>query len=131
MTALDEDGDEKGRERENAHTQYALDAERIASLYPKAKVGDWKQAILAVSAAIQREIARGISPDRAVGIVELGTIAYADAVKKWTHKQFISQAVKFYNDGMYNFDAETWERENNNKQRGRNDSSYEYQSQLD
>jgi hypothetical protein len=116
MTALDEDGDEGEKERESARTQYALDAERIVSLYPKAKVGDWQQAILAVSAAIQREIDRGISPERAVGIVELGTIAYADAVKKWTHKQFISQAVKFYNDGMYNFDAATWERETKSPQ---------------
>ena len=111
----------------------ASDAERIASLYPKAKVGNFRQLVEAIINAISRELDHpGITPEQAVGKVESGTIAYAAAVKKWKHKKFISDAVKFYDSGMYNHDPATWEPdESNKKQKEQNDdSSYEYVSKL-
>lgn len=110
---------------------YANDAERIAGLYPKAKIGDWKQVVYAVLRAIQREIDRGATDIDAVAILEKGTIDYAKAASKIKHKRFIYQAKKFYDDGIYNNDPETWEDAPDSKQKGmRNDSSYEYTSEL-
>lgn len=111
----------------------ASDAERIASLYPKAKVGNFRQLVEAIINAISRELDHpGITPEQAVGKVESGTIAYAAAVKNWKHKKYISDAVKFYDSGMYNHDPDTWEPdESNKKQKEQNDdSSYEYVSKL-
>lgn len=88
---------------------YASDAERIAALYPKAKVGNYRTLVESVINAIVRELDRpGTEPDKAVFKVESGTIAYANAVKKWKHKKYISDAVKFFDTGMYNHDPETW-----------------------
>jgi hypothetical protein len=124
---------DKDLNRECVIRACASDAERIASLYPKAKVGNFRQLVEAVINAISRELDRpGITPEQAVGKVEAGTIAYAAAVKKWTHKKYISDAVKFYDSGMYNHDPATWEPdESNKKQKEQNDdSSYEYVSKL-
>ena len=64
----------------------------------------------AVLRAIGREIEDhpGTDTDEAVYRVESGTIAYANAVKSWREKRYISDAVKFYDTGMYNHDPATW-----------------------
>jgi hypothetical protein len=113
----------------------ASDAERIASLYPKAKVGNFRKVVEAIINAIYRELDHpGITPEQAVSKVEAGTIKYATAVKQWPNKnkKYISDPVKFYDSGMYNHDPETWEPdESNKKQKEQNDdSSYEYVSKL-
>ncbi len=95
---------------------YASDAERIAGIYPKAKVGNFRKVVKAIINAIARELDHpGITPEQAVGKVEAGTIEYATAVKQWphTHKKYISDAVKFYDNGMYNHDPATWEQPEN------------------
>ena len=113
----------------------ASDAERIASLYPKAKVGNFRQLVEAIINAISRELDRpGITPEQAVGKVESGTIKYATAVKQWPNKnkKYISDPVKFYDSGMYNHDPATWEPDESNKKQKeqKDDSSYEYVSKL-
>ena len=131
MTALDgdEDGDEK--KRENARAQYALDAERIVSLYPKAKIGNWQQTVKSIISAIQREFDRGNSVNDAIALVESGTREYAKAAEKITHKRFIFQAKKFFDEGIYNNDPETWDFSDEKQNKGlKNDSSYEYHSEL-
>lgn len=109
--ATDKDKD-KDLNREcviRAHA-YASDAERIAALYPKAKVGNYRTLVESVINAISREQdIPGTSPEEAVFKVESRTIAYAEAVKKWKHKKYISDAVKFFDSGMYNHDPATWE----------------------
>lgn len=110
----------------------AMDAERIANLYPRAKIGNWQKVIKSVINAIQREFDRGNSVNDAVALVELGTREYAKAAEKIKHKRFIFLATKFFDDGIYNNDPETWDfSEENNKKGGKSDSSYEYTSKLD
>lgn len=123
----------EGEERVCVSRTCAMEAERIANLYPRAKIGNWQKTVTAVLNAIQREFDRGNSVNDAVSLLELKTREYAKAAEKMKHKRFIIQATKFFDDGIYNNDPETWDfsEENSNKQRGRNDSSYEYTSQLD
>lgn len=89
---------------------YAPEAEKIARNYPPAKVGNWRELVEAVIRAVTREVEDrpGTSIEDALHRVENGTIAYADAVSKWKNKRYISDAVKFYDSGMYNHDPETW-----------------------
>lgn len=113
--ATDKDKD-KDLNREcviRAHA-YASDAERIAGIYPKAKVGNYRDLVKSVINAIFRELDRpDTKKDEAVSKVESGTIAYAEAVKKWKHKKYITDAVKFFDSGMYNHDPATWEQPEN------------------
>jgi hypothetical protein len=110
----------------------AIEAERIANLYPRAKIGNWQKTVNSVLNAIQREFDRGNSVNDAVALVELGTREYAKAAEKIKHKRFIFPATKFFDDGIYNNDPETWDfSEENNNKGVKSDSSYEYQSQLD
>jgi hypothetical protein len=107
--ATDKDKD-KDLNRECVIRAHAYEAERIASLYPRAKVGNYRTLVESVIKAISREQdIPGTSPEEAVFKVESGTIAYAEAVKKWKHKKYISDAVKFFGSGMYNHDPATWE----------------------
>lgn len=111
----------------NTRAQCADDAVKIANLYPKAKIGNWKQVVMAVSDAIQREFDRGNSANDASALVELGTRAYAKAVNAGRiQKRYIHQAVKFFEDGIYNNDPETWEfpEKNNNGKGMKNEGSY-------
>lgn len=89
---------------------YAHEADRIAGEYPRAKVGNYRSVVESVLRAIGREIDDhpGTETDEAVYRVESGTIAYANAVKSWREKRYISDAVKFYDTGMYNHDPATW-----------------------
>jgi hypothetical protein len=121
------------KERESITRICAQEAEKIAALYPKAKIGNWQQTVKSIISAIQREFDRGNSVNDAIALVELGTREYAKAAEKIKHKRFIFSATKFFDDGIYNNDPETWDfSEENNKKGGmRDDSSYEYQSQLD
>jgi hypothetical protein len=109
----------------------ACECERIAGIFPKAKIGDWRMVVEAIGNAIQREVDRGSSVSDAVSLVELGTKAYAEAAKEM-NKRYLCQAVNFYNNGIYNNDPETWKNpdDNNNKGENTNDSSYTYTSKL-
>lgn len=119
MTARDEDedGDEK-RERDCApaheknSSEIFVAAESIATFYPKEKVGDYRKLVEVVASAIGREItAVNRDTSEAIATVKSGTLAYADAVKLWKDKSFISTPERFYNSGMYNHDPETFKRE--------------------
>ena len=108
------DNDNDLKKRESIIRAHASDAERIAGIYPRAKVGNYRALVESVINAIIRELDRpGTEPDEAVFRVESGTIAYAQAVKKWKHKKYISDAVKFFDSGMYNHDPATWEQPEN------------------
>ena len=111
----DNDNDnDLNRECVNRAHAYASDAKRIAGIYPKAKVGNYRALVESVINAIVRELDRpGTEPDEAVFRVESGTIAYAQAVGKWKHKKYISDAVKFFDTGIYNYDPATWEQPEN------------------
>jgi hypothetical protein len=110
----------------------ACECEEIARVYPKEKIGDFRQVVEAVFRAVQREIDKGSSESDAISIVKVGTIAYAGATKNMRHKRYIMQPVKFFDNGIYNNDPETWEEdpEANNNRGGKDDSSYEYTSRL-
>ena len=109
-----ENVNENEKEKENTLSArapaYAHEADRIAGEYPRAKVGNYRSVVEAVLRAIGREIEDhpGTETDEAVYRVESGTIAYANAVKSWREKRYISDAVKFYDTGMYNHDPATW-----------------------
>lgn len=102
--------EEKEKVKENIHTLtsvIACECERIANLYPKAKIGDFRKVVEAIGNAVQREQDRGCSVNDALALVELGTREYAKAAEH-IQKRFIVQATKFYDDGIFNNDPETW-----------------------
>lgn len=93
-------------------SELMIAAEEIAKIYPKAKVGDFRALTEAVASAIGREITEvGRDLHEAIATVQSGTMEYAEAVKLWKDKSFISTPEKFYNSGMYNHDPETFKRE--------------------
>lgn len=107
---------EKERDNAPAHgeksSELMIAAEEIAKIYPKAKVGDFRALTEAVASAIGREITEvGRDLHEAIATVKTGTTEYAEAVKLWKDKSFISTPEKFYNSGMYNHDPETFKRE--------------------
>lgn len=119
MSALDEveDGDVNGEippagENTKKSSELMIAAEEIAKIYPKAKVGDFRALTEAVASAIGREITEvGRDLYEAIATVKSGTTEYAEAVKLWKDKSFISTPERFYNSGMYNHDPETFKRE--------------------
>lgn len=122
---------EKEKVKENIHTLtsvIACECEAIAKIYPKEKIGDFRQVVEAVSRAVQREIDRGSSEADAIALVKVGTIAYAGVAKRMKHKRYIIQPVKFFDNGIYNNDPETWEEvpEENNK--GGKSAAYDWRN---
>ena len=119
MTARDEDGDEN-RERYRASAQNPqkaseiyIAAEEIARIYPPDKNGIWQNVVTVIAEAIAREIDQCCRTlDDAVFVVKTGTSAYAEAVKLWKDRSFISTPETFYASGMYNHNPETFKREN-------------------
>ena len=107
---------ENENENENENTlsacapSCACEAEAIARKYPRAKVGDFRKVVEAVIRASGREMEyhSDLSVTDAVAVVDAGTVNYALAVRNWKEKRYISDAVKFYDSGMYNHDPETW-----------------------
>jgi hypothetical protein len=133
QTASEEEEEEEEEVQEyNSLTRViACASEEIAKIYPKEKIGNFRQVVEAIAKAVQREMDRGSSVHDAVALVKLGTIAYAGACSRMKHKRYMMQAVKFFDDGIYNNDPETWDfSEENNKKGGKDDSSYEYTSKL-
>ena len=121
----------EGEERVCVSHMCAIEAEKIANLYPTAKIGNWQQTVKSIISAIQREFDRGNSVNNAIALVESGTREYAKAAEKITHKRFIFQAKKFFDEGIYNNDPETWDFSDEKQNKGlKNDSSYEYHSEL-
>ena len=98
-----------GALRARAH-ECACEAEAIARKFPKEKVGDFRKVVEAVIRAIGRELE--YHPDwsmtDATAVLDAGTVNYALAVHGWKEKRYISDAVKFYDTGMYNHDPATW-----------------------
>ena len=119
LPALDGDGDEDvnreispaGANAKKA-SELMIAAEEIAKLYPKDKVGIFQNVISVIAEAIQREMEQCCRElPEAIATVKSGTMEYAEAVKLWKNKTFISTPEKFYNSGMYNHDPETFKRE--------------------
>lgn len=118
MTARDEDGDENierysaGAQNITKTSEIHIAAEEIAKLYPKDKVGIFQNVISVIAEAIQREMEQCCRElPEAIAIVESGTRAYAEAVKLWKDKSFVSTPQTFYGSGMYNHNPETFKRE--------------------
>lgn len=117
FTRIKEKGEGEGKGEGNSLKSappcaYAPEIEKIARNYPPTKVRNWRKVIEAIIHAVNREMDErpGATIEDALHIVENGTIAYADAVAKWKDKQYITDAVKFYDTGMYNDDPSAWVR---------------------
>lgn len=93
---------------------YGDDAESISRIFPRAKVGDDRQLVKVIIAAIQREIDKGLTTADAVQLVCAGTQNYANAMKG-KPKKFLAKPEDFYGKGQYNFDPEVWEHLENAK----------------
>lgn len=123
----DKDKDYLNRERKNAYA-YASDAEKIANLYPKSRIGNWQNVVLSIISAIQREFDRGNAIEEAIEKITQATQKYAQDVKEDKNSCYLYQGVNFFNEGIYNNDPATWKKTNNKG--SKNDSSYEYTSKL-
>jgi hypothetical protein len=71
----------------------------------------------AILNAIQREMDKGYTEEQACRIIHNGTSSYMQAVETWQKKdkRFITDIIKFFQNGMYLEDPIIWQRENNNK----------------
>jgi hypothetical protein len=119
---------EKVKENNSLTRVIACECEEIAKIYPKEKIGDFRQVVEAVSRAVQREIDRGSSEADALAIVKLGTIAYAGAAAKMKHKRYIVQAVKFFDNGIYNNDPATWNGIGEESKTGKTSGGYDWKN---
>lgn len=119
---------EKVKENNSLTRVIACECEEIAKIYPKEKIGDFRQVVESVSRAVEREIDRGSSEADAIALVKLGTIAYAGAAAKMKHKRYIVQAVKFFDNGIYNNDPETWEEIGEESKIGKSSGGYDWRN---
>ena len=131
QTASEEEEEEEEEEEVqeyNSLTRVMCECEEIAKIFPKEKIGDFRQVVESVSRAVQREIDRGSTANDALAIVKLGTIAYAGAAAKMKHKRYIVQATKFFDNGIYNNDPETWEEIGEESKIGKSSGGYDWRN---
>ncbi len=122
------------RERDTRVRKCAMEAEEIANLYPKNRIGNWQNVVKSVISAINREVERGMSEPEAIQKIKSATSKYAKTVTSNRSKCLLYSGVNFFDRGIYNDDPETWVKsEKNNKERetvNNDDSSYSYTSKL-
>ena len=115
---------ENEEERDNAPahgvSEIMVAAEEIAKIYPRDKIGIFRNAVNVIAEAIQREMEQCCRElTEAIATVKSGTMEYALAVREWKDKSFISTPENFFGSGMYNHDPATFKREAKGSRTGR------------